>query len=45
MIPRVAKLGTGFVGAGMYYMHNKREEDAQKKRKQASFRRRIFSLR
>ena len=30
MIPRVAKLGTGFVGAGMYYMHNKREEDAQK---------------
>jgi hypothetical protein len=26
MIPRVAKLGTGFVGAGLYYMHDKREE-------------------
>lgn len=24
MIPRVAKLGTGFVGAGLYYMHDKR---------------------
>ncbi len=30
MIPRVAKLGTGFVGAGMYYMHDKQEENAQK---------------
>ncbi|MEL7544426.1 MAG: relaxase/mobilization nuclease domain-containing protein [Pseudomonadota bacterium] len=29
MIPRVAKLGTGFVGAGMYYMHDKREDNAQ----------------
>ena len=29
MIPRVAKLGTGFVGAGMYYMHDKREEKAK----------------
>ena len=27
MIPRVAKLGTGFVGAGLYYMHDKREEN------------------
>lgn len=26
MIPRVAKLGTGFVGAGMYYMHDKRDD-------------------
>ncbi|MBU1212901.1 MAG: relaxase/mobilization nuclease domain-containing protein [Alphaproteobacteria bacterium] len=26
MIPRVAKLGTGFVGAGLYYMHDKRDE-------------------
>ncbi|MCB1509275.1 MAG: relaxase/mobilization nuclease domain-containing protein [Hyphomicrobiaceae bacterium] len=25
MIPRVAKLGTGFVGAGMYYMNDKRD--------------------
>ena len=25
MIPRVAKLGTGFVGAGLYYMHDKRD--------------------
>ena len=30
MIPRVAKLGTGFVGAGMYYMHDKRDENAKK---------------
>ncbi len=35
MIPRVAKLGTGFAGAGMYYMHDKRpdleeQKDAQK---------------
>jgi MobA/VirD2-like, nuclease domain len=30
MIPRVAKLGTGFVGAGMYYMHDKREEEEKK---------------
>ncbi|MEO0619823.1 MAG: relaxase/mobilization nuclease domain-containing protein [Pseudomonadota bacterium] len=29
MIPRVAKLGTGFVGAGLYYMHDKREDNTQ----------------
>lgn len=28
MIPRVARLGTGFVGAGQYYLHDKRN-DAQ----------------
>ena len=26
MIPKVAKLGTGFVGAGLYYMHDKRQD-------------------
>lgn len=39
MIPRVAKLGTGFVGAGLYYMHDKRGEDvsgAQAKRPSAA---------
>ncbi len=27
MIPQVAKLGTGFVGAGLYYMHDKRGDE------------------
>ncbi len=30
MIPRVAMLGTGFVGAGLYYMHDKQDAAAQK---------------
>lgn len=36
MIPRIAKLGTGFVGAGMYYMHDKREDAAEAKRPTAA---------
>ena len=26
MIPRVARLGTGFVGAGQYYLNDKRKD-------------------
>lgn len=35
MIPRVAKLGTGFVGAGLYYLHDKREDQKQGSRPSA----------
>ena len=35
MITRVAKLGTGFVGAGMYYMHDKRDDENENERNTA----------
>jgi MobA/VirD2-like, nuclease domain len=36
MIPKVAALGTGFVGAGMYYMHDKRTDENEKSRHRPS---------
>ena len=36
MIPRVAKLGTGFVGAGLYYMNDKRPDSEARKAAQNS---------
>jgi hypothetical protein len=36
MIPRVAKLGTGFVGAGLYYMNDKRPDSEARKAAQDS---------
>ncbi len=36
MIPKIARLGTGFVGAGMYYIHDKRQEDETKERSRPS---------
>lgn len=29
MIPRVSRLGVGFVGSGLYYLHDKRPENAE----------------
>ena len=36
MIPKVAALGSGFVGAGMYYMHDKREDENENLRRRPS---------
>lgn len=36
MIPKVAALGTGFVGAGMYYMHDKRSDENEQSRSRPS---------
>ena len=36
MIPKVATLGTGFVGAGMYYMHDKRADENEQSRSRPS---------